>query len=235
MNRRVLTSLVGMAALLIAVGCNQTATPTAPGGKPRIAEPTTCVTFSEDFNPYDNNSVASSMGTRSMVNEPLVEFDQLDATAAGTHPWLATAYAFQNGGKDLQVTIRQNVKFSDGSGFGPADVAATFKMLENPKTNTRGVPPQASDPTVNGNNVTLHFSSAQYTGLFNILSHTFMLKAATAAPPESTTRRSARRSATASTATLLPSWASRGTSSPRARRARSSFLTRTPSFPLTAP
>jgi len=181
MNRRVLTSLVGMAALLIAVGCNQTATPTASGGKPLIAEPTTGVTFSEDFNPYDNNSVASSMGTRSMVNEPLVEFDQLDATAAGTHPWLATAYAFQNGGKDLQVTIRQNVKFSDGSGFGPADVAATFKMLENPKTNTRGVPPQASDPTVNGNNVTLHFSSAQYTGLFNILSNTFMLKASMAA------------------------------------------------------
>src|SRR5438552_3797391 len=181
MNRRVLTSLVGMAALLIAVGCNQTATPTASGGKPLIAEPTTGVTFSEDFNPYDNNSVASSMGTRSMVNEPLVEFDQLDATAAGTHPWLATAYAFQNGGKDLQVTIRQNVKFSDGSAFGPADVAATFKMLENPKTNTRGVPPQASDPTVSGNNVTLHFSSAQYTGLFNILSNTFMLKASMAA------------------------------------------------------
>jgi peptide/nickel transport system substrate-binding protein len=176
-----LTSLVGMAALLIAVGCNQTATPTASGGKPLIAEPTTGVTFSEDFNPYDNNSVASSMGTRSMVNEPLVEFDQLDATAAGTHPWLATAYAFQNGGKDLQVTIRQNVKFSDGSAFGPADVAATFKMLENPKTNTRGVPPQASDPTVSGNNVTLHFSSAQYTGLFNILSNTFMLKASMAA------------------------------------------------------
>src|SRR5438552_6840688 len=181
MNRRVLTSLVGMAALLIAVGCNQTATPTASGGKPLIAEPTTGVTFSEDFNPYDNNSVASSMGTRSMVNEPLVEFDQLDATVAGTHPWLATAYTFQNGGKDLQVTIRQGVKFSDGSAFGPADVAATFKMLQNPTTNTRGVPPQASEPTVNGNNVTLHFSSAQYTGLFNILSNTFMLKASMAA------------------------------------------------------
>src|SRR6202011_1049024 len=91
-----------------------------------------------------------------------------------------TAYAFQNGGKDLQVTIRQNVKFTDGSAFGPADVAATFKMLENPKANTRGVPAQASDPTVSGSNVTLHFSSAQYTGLFNILSNTFMMKASVA-------------------------------------------------------
>ncbi len=78
------------------------------------------------------------------------------------------------------MTLRQGVKFSDGSAFGPADVAATFKMLQNPKANTRGVPTQASDPTVSGNNVTLHFSSAQYTGLFNILSNTFMMKASVA-------------------------------------------------------
>src|SRR6266702_3648598 len=181
MNRRVLTSLVGLAALLLAVGCNQTATTTASGGKPLIAEPTTGVTFSEDFNPYDTNSVAASMGTRTMVNEPLIEFDQLDATAAGTHPWLATAYAFQNGGKDLQVTIRQNVKFNDGSSFGPADVAATFKMIENPKVDITGVPTQASDPTVSGNNVTLHFNTAQYTGLFPILGNTYILKASVAA------------------------------------------------------
>src|SRR6266849_1949221 len=167
MNRRVLTSLVGMAALLVAVGCNSTTPAATSGGKPLIAEPTTGVTFSDDFNP-DDNSVASSMGTRSLVNEPLYEFDQLDATVAGNHPWLATAYTFQNSGKDLQITIRPNVKFSDGSAFGAADVAATFKMFENPKANTRGVPTQASDPTVNGSNVTLHFTAPQYTGLFNI-------------------------------------------------------------------
>jgi peptide/nickel transport system substrate-binding protein len=181
MNRTALASVVGIAALLLAASCdNSTSTPTASGGKPLIAEGTTGVTFSEDFNPYDQNSVAAAMNTRSMVNEPLVEFDQLDATAAGTHPWLATAYAFQNGGKDLQVTIRQNVKFSDGSAFGPADVAATFKMLQNPKANTRGVPAQASDATVSGNTVTFHFNSAQYTGLYNILSNTFILKASMA-------------------------------------------------------
>src|ERR1019366_4815386 len=133
MNRRALTSLVGIAALLLAVGCSQTTTSSTSGGKPLIAEPTTGVTFSDDFNPYDSNSVTSSMGTRTLVNEPLIEFDQLDPTAAGTHYWLATAYTFQNGGKDLQVTIRQNVKFNDGSGFGPADVAATFKAMKNPK------------------------------------------------------------------------------------------------------
>ncbi|MFI5287715.1 MAG: ABC transporter substrate-binding protein [Candidatus Dormibacteria bacterium] len=180
MNWRVVTGALGVATLLVAACQSGTTNTATSGGKPLIAEPTTGVTFSEDFNPYDNNSVTSQMGTRSLVNEPLVEFNQLDATAAGTHYWLATAYAFQNSGKDLQITIRQNVKFSDGSAFGPADVAATFKMMENPKANTRGVPTQASDPTVNGNNVTLHFASAQYTGLFNILSNTMMLKASVA-------------------------------------------------------
>src|SRR5258708_29118148 len=109
------------------------------------------------------------MGRRSLVNEPLYEMDQLDATAAGNHPWLATAFAFQNSGKDLQVTIRQNVKFSDGSAFGPADVAATFKMMENPKANTRGVPTHASAPTVSANPATLHFPSPQAPSRFNIL------------------------------------------------------------------
>jgi len=182
MDLRLFKGLVVAAISVVAVtGCQSSSgSPVGTGGKPLIAEPTTGVTFSEDFNPYDNNSVASSMGTRSLVNEPLVEFDQLDATAAGTHPWLATAYAFQNGGKDLKVTIRQNVKFSDGSAFGPADVAATFKLFQNPTANTRGVPEQASDATINGNDVTLHFKSAQFTGLFNILSNTFMLKASVA-------------------------------------------------------
>src|SRR6266567_2841830 len=180
MNRRALSGLVGIAALLLAVGCNSTSTSSTSGGKPLIAEPTTGVTFSEDFNPYDSNSVAASMGTRTMVNEPLIEFDQLDATAAGTHPWLATSYAFQNGSKDLHVPIRQNVKFNDGASFGPADVVATFKAMENPKADTTGVPPQASDPTVNGNTVTLHFKTAQYTSLFPILGNTYILKASVA-------------------------------------------------------
>jgi peptide/nickel transport system substrate-binding protein len=182
MNRRPYLWLAAAAALAVAVSaCNTSSSNAAVGGKALIAEPTTGVTFSQDFNPYDLNSVASQMGTRSLVNEPLVEFNQLDATDAGTHYWLATAYAFQNAGKDLQLTIRQNVKFNDGSAFGPNDVAATYKVVENPKADVFGVPPQASDPTISGNTVTLHFKDAQFTGLWSILSTTYVLKASVAA------------------------------------------------------
>ena len=180
MKLRSVGALLGVTAMVLAACQQSSSSNSVAGGKPLIAEPTTGVTFSQDFNPFDSNSVASSMGTRSMVNEPLVEFDQLDPTAAGTHPWLATAFAFQNGGKDLQITIRQGVKFNDGSSFGPNDVAATFKAMENPAADTPGVPPQASDPTVSGNNVTLHFQTPQYTGLWAILGTTYIVKASVA-------------------------------------------------------
>jgi peptide/nickel transport system substrate-binding protein len=180
MNWRATASTLGVAALLVGACSQGSNTSSVGGGRPLIAEPTTGVTFSQDFNPYDSNSVASSMGTRSLVNEPLIEFDQLDPTDAGTHPWLATAFAFQNGGKDLKVTIRQNVKFNDGSAFGPADVAATFKAMQNPAANTPGVPTQSSDPTINGNDVILHFQTPQYTGLWAILGTTYILKSSVA-------------------------------------------------------
>src|SRR5258708_9416210 len=120
------------------------------------------------------------MGTGSLVNEPLVEFDELDPTSAGTHPWLASAFQFGNSGKDIQLTIRQNVKVTDGGWCGPADVAATYKVVANPKANVFGVPDQASDATVSGNTVTLHFKTPQYTSLFTILGKTYVLKASVA-------------------------------------------------------
>ena len=182
MNRRLFRGLLGAAALAIVVSSCQSSSPSATnsGGKPLIAEPTTGVTFSDDFNPYDTNSVMSSMGTRSLVNEPLVEFDQLDPTDAGTHYWLATAFKFLNSGNDLQITVRQNVQFSDGSSLSANDVAATYKMLQNPKADAYGVPAQASDPTVSGNTVTLHFKTPQYTSLWPILGTTYVLKASVA-------------------------------------------------------
>src|SRR5204862_265340 len=67
-----------------------------------------------------------------------------------------------------------------GARSGPARAGATLTMLEPPKVGITGVPAQAPAPTVSGNNVTLHFNSAQYTGLFPILGNTYILKASVA-------------------------------------------------------
>src|SRR6266702_3717233 len=139
MKFRSLAASLGVTAMVL-TACQQSNNPaTASGGKPLIAEPTTGVTFSQDFNPYDSNSVASSMGTRSIVNEPLVEFDELDPTAAGQHPWLATAFQYANGRDDIPLATRTNVKYNDGSSFGPDPVAATYNVIANRKANLFGV------------------------------------------------------------------------------------------------
>src|ERR1035437_6810721 len=187
MNRRTLTGLLGTAVLTVAVAaCGSSSTgsssssTTTTAGPPLIAEPTTGVTFSDDFNPYDSNSVAAQMGTRTLVNEPLIEFDVLDPTSSGTHYWLASAYSFNSTGTKLSITIKSGIKFNNGSSFGPADVVATYKMLMNPKANINGMPAQSSAPTASGNVVTLTFATAQYTSLFTILGNTFILKASVA-------------------------------------------------------
>ncbi|MGD0448257.1 MAG: ABC transporter substrate-binding protein [Candidatus Dormibacteria bacterium] len=149
-------------------------------GPPLIAEPTTGVTFSDDFNPYDGNSVAEQMGTRSMVNEPLIEYDTLDPTASGTHDWLASGYSFDSTGTKLSITIKTGIKFNNGTSFGPADVVATYAMLMNPKANINGMPTQSAAPTASGNVVTLTFATAQYTALYTILGNEYMLPASEA-------------------------------------------------------
>src|ERR1019366_4810247 len=113
MNRRALVGLLGVAVLAVAA-CGSSSTATSSGGTskagpPLIAEPTTGVTFSDDFNPYDGNSVAAQMGTRSMVNEPLIEYDVLDPTSSGTHYWLASAYSFNSTGTKLSITIQSGI------------------------------------------------------------------------------------------------------------------------------
>ncbi|HXZ99708.1 MAG TPA: ABC transporter substrate-binding protein, partial [Candidatus Binatia bacterium] len=194
MNRKVLVSLLGAAALA-AAACGSTTSPasapsggatTSPGssgakpvGPPLIEEATTGVTFSDDFNPYDANSLARGMNMRSLIWEPLYEMDALDPNQ--NNPWLATGYSFSNGGESLAITLRAGVRFNDGSAMTPADVAATFKlMMTTSAANLPGVPPQAAAPTVSGDTVTLSFKSPAFTALWNILGSTYVLPAAIA-------------------------------------------------------
>jgi peptide/nickel transport system substrate-binding protein len=173
--------LATAAIAVLAAACANPPAARSSAGHVLIEEATTGVTFAQDFNPFDSNSMASGMNMRSLVYEPLVEFDALDPTAAGSHYWLATGYSFSNGGQTLAVKIRSGVKFNDGSSFGPNDVAATFKAIkDNGKLNTSGVGEQSADPTVSGDTVTLSFSSPQYTNLWAILGSTYIVSAAVA-------------------------------------------------------
>ncbi len=175
--------MVAAAAALgvAACGSSSTSTGSSPTGASKVGPPlyeeaTTGVTFTQNFNPFDSASLAAGMNMRSLLYEPLYEFDALDPTAS--HPWLATGYSFSNGGKTLSITVRPSVKFNDGSAMTANDVANTFNIIYKYKdANYSGVPAQASAPSVSGSTVTLSFQSAQYTNLWAILGSTYIVPA----------------------------------------------------------
>ena len=139
-------------------------------------ENNTGVTFTDNFNPLDSTSFAHEMSVASLINEPLFEFDSLKAGVQ--YPWLATKYAWSNGGKTLTFTIRTGVKWSDGTAFGPADVAATFNLVNtNAAANIFGLPALSSPATVSGDTVVLNYAQAEYSNIVAIAGTQLMLPA----------------------------------------------------------
>jgi peptide/nickel transport system substrate-binding protein len=127
------------------------------------SSPETAIT--QAFNPFVTTGAAWGMGATGLVYEPLIQFDL--AAPPKYYPWLATAYAWSNGGKTLTFTIRQGVKWNDGTAFTPADVAYTFNLVKSDAAvNIDGL--KIDSVTTSGNTVALTFPTAQYTNLEEI-------------------------------------------------------------------
>lgn len=77
------------------------------------------------FSPFNPSSNFLSVGP---VYEPLVFVNTLQG--AKTTPWLATAYDWSPDHRVLTFTLRNGVKWTDGTAFGPSDVAFTFNLLK---------------------------------------------------------------------------------------------------------
>ena len=121
--------------------------------------------LAQDFNPYVSTGDIYGMGATGLIYEPLIEFDLANPTIQ--YPWLATGYQWANGGKQITFTIRQNVKWNDGSPLTAADVAFTFNLLNtNASINLGGI--KVSNVASSGNTVTLTFATPQYANLENI-------------------------------------------------------------------
>jgi peptide/nickel transport system substrate-binding protein len=156
---------------------SSTASATAVG-PPLYEEATTGVTFTQDFNPYESSSLAHGLNLTSLIYEPLYEMDALNPATSGMHPWMASSYQFENGGAELAITVKSNVKFSDGTTMTANDVANTFALLKAfPDADYSGVPTQSAAPSVSGQVVTLTFASPQYTNLWAILGSTYITQA----------------------------------------------------------
>jgi peptide/nickel transport system substrate-binding protein len=139
-----------------------TNTNTTTTGKPLVMESSPETSITQAFNPFATTQAAYGMGADGLIYEPLIQFNMV--APPQYYPWLATAYAWSNGGKTITFTIRQGVKWNDGSAFTPADVAFTFNLVKNnPAINYDGL--KISTVSTSGNTVTLTFPTPQYANL----------------------------------------------------------------------
>jgi peptide/nickel transport system substrate-binding protein len=81
--------------------------------------------WTKNFNPLFPGG--SRWPTRAGIYEPLMINNSFDGKWI---PWLATDFAWQNEGRQLQVKIRENVRWSDGTPFTAKDVAFSFNLLK---------------------------------------------------------------------------------------------------------
>ncbi len=122
-------------------------------------------TITQAFNPFVPTQAAYGMGATGLIYEPLIQFNL--AAPPKYYPWLATSYAWSNGGKTITFTIRQGVKWNNGTPFTPADVAFTFNLMKaNAAVNLNGL--KISTVSASGNTVVLTFPTAQFANLQSI-------------------------------------------------------------------
>ena len=169
---------------LLAAGlaaCSSSGSSTAASGKSTssasssepalVMESSPETSITQDFNPFVSSSPINGMGATGLVYEPLLQFD-LANPAQKPYDWLASSYAWSNGGKTITFTIRQGVKWNNGTPLTAADVAFTYKYVTAHGTgaddiNLGGLAPTSiTQPT--SDTVQLTFASAQYMNLENL-------------------------------------------------------------------
>ena len=127
----------------------------------------------ENHNPFLPSSASNSLGYRWALYEPLVMFNQVKPAEDGK-PWLATEWKWSDNYRKLELTIRDNVKWSDGQPLTGDDIAYTFTLLKNTKAlNINAIP--YGDITADGNKVTVTFPSSQFVNQTDILTQTPMV------------------------------------------------------------
>lgn len=117
------------------------------------------------FNPFSLSDGAGTENVTSLVYEPLIMYN---LTGNSIKPWLASKWAWSDGGRRLTFTIPDGRNWSDGKPLTARDVAFTFNLINRfPALNTFGITfKSASAP--NAHTAILTFAKPAYTQLFSI-------------------------------------------------------------------
>ena len=155
----------GLAACSSSGSSSSSASSANATGKTLVMESSPETSITQTFNPFVPTGAPWGMGATGLIYEPLIQFNL--AAPPKYYPWLATSYAWSNGGKTITFAIRQGVKWNDGTAFTPADVAFTFNMMKaNTSVNLNGL--KISSVSTSGSNVVINFPTAQYANLESI-------------------------------------------------------------------
>lgn len=147
---------------------------TKQGTKPLVVENNPIPSLEDNFNAFNANGFGYKLNIEGLFYEPLMVFNALKANTA--YPWLATDFAWNTDGTAITFTLRDGVKFSDGTPLTADDVAYTFQVMkDNPATNRSGIP-VASAAADGANKVTIKFTAPQFQNIYSIAGQTFIVK-----------------------------------------------------------
>ena len=175
MRRLTRYGIIPLAAGLLAAGCSAGSS-SSTGSTSGNTSTTSTLTISNEngalwtcgFNPLNPSDTLLSFG---FMYEPLVYVNPLQG--GKTTPMLASSYAWGAGNKSLTFTIRQGVKWSDGTPMTAADVAYTFNLIKKyPALDLTGVWSVLSSVTATGNTVTMDFSTVAVPYFYYIADQT---------------------------------------------------------------
>jgi peptide/nickel transport system substrate-binding protein len=154
---------------LTACGSSPSSSNTSSKNSTLVMESSPTGPVSRDFNPFSSTSADNLLGATNFIYDPLMQFDLLKSPAT-TYPWLATSYAWSNGGKTITFTLRSGVKFTNGEAFNASEAAWEFNLIKsNTAINTDGLP-YAGASAPNATTLVINFTSPVYTLLYYIAS-----------------------------------------------------------------
>ena len=112
-----------LAACLFLAGCERSKTEFRHGVA--VVVPTISATWIRNFNPFF--ATQARWPTPAGIYEPLVVYNRIKHEYV---PWLATSHRWENGNRDLVMTIRRGVKWSDGTPMSAEDVRFTWQLMK---------------------------------------------------------------------------------------------------------
>lgn len=156
--------LVALLMVLLNGGCKSREHKVRPGVLTVAQEQQS--SWVRNFHPFMPMGVAR-WGTSAGVYEPLMIFNRITGEYV---PWLATEFEWRGNAETLIFTIRDGVRWSDGTPFSAKDVVYTFNLLkEQPVLDTGGLWDYLSSVELDGTNqVVLNFSRPYSPGLMSL-------------------------------------------------------------------